>query len=153
MHVDYLADHVEQVLVVAEWPMHDTEALSAAKRAEILTTRLNRRRLPLTLVALSGSAPIGVVSLIPDPDGSTAEGAPWLTDLYVPEELRRQGIGSALVRRAVEEAWEQGHDRLLARPGEYEHFARGLGWEVASGRAGSGGTRVMEIRPTHQRPE
>ncbi|MDH3253609.1 MAG: GNAT family N-acetyltransferase [Acidobacteriota bacterium] len=134
MHIDYLAEHVELVPSIAQWQLgewgHLTDSDSLDARIAMLNDRLNRDRVPLVLVALSGSAPIGTVSLLDNDLAARPQLRPWLAQLFVPEELRRQGIGTALVHRGIEEAWKLDFDHLYSVTWDHESLAKSSGWEL-----------------------
>jgi N-acetylglutamate synthase-like GNAT family acetyltransferase len=56
--------------------------------------------------------------------------SPWLASVYVAAEHRCQGIGSALVRRVVEEAAALDVQRLYLFTPDQERFYARLGWSV-----------------------
>jgi N-acetylglutamate synthase-like GNAT family acetyltransferase len=55
---------------------------------------------------------------------------PWLGGVYVAPDHRRQGIGSALVTRAVDEARKLSVERLYLYTADQERFYARLGWSV-----------------------
>ncbi len=152
MHIDFLAEHLEQVPTLAEWLHGEWGPASGGATLEGWTEELQRRthrdRLPLAWVALSGSAPIGTASLVERDLPGREDLAPWLASLFVPEELRRQGIGTALVRRAVAGAAELGVERLHIYTFSHQDFYAALGWELV-GREDLAGRRasVLAISP------
>ena len=56
--------------------------------------------------------------------------SPWLASVYVAADHRRQGIGSALVRRVAEEAASLGVEALYLFTPDQERFYARLGWTV-----------------------
>jgi GNAT superfamily N-acetyltransferase len=79
---------------------------------------------------LDGAALVGTVSLkIHDMD-SRMHLTPWLAALYVAEERRRQGIGTALVRAIERRAAALGIGRLFLYTPASERFYANLGWAV-----------------------
>ena len=62
--------------------------------------------------------------------GTTWNGTPWLASVYVEVEHRRQGIGSALVRRVAKEAAALDVKALYLFTPDQEHFYSTLGWTV-----------------------
>lgn len=83
---------------------------------------------PTTLVALQGREPVGSISLLEHDLPEWPQYTPWLASLYVRDDMRGLGIGSALVGRLIQEA------DLLAIPalhlfttGLQEWYAR-WGW-------------------------
>ena len=70
-------------------------------------------RLPLSLVALHGGQPLGVVNLVNDDDENRPQWKPWLAGMVVHKAWRGRGVGSVLVRELLE------HARRLAVPRVY----------------------------------
>ena len=100
-------------------------------------------RLPTTFVAFDGGGRsvddvLGSVSLILDDelDGYRDVG-PWLASLYVVPRARERGVGSALVRLAVDNARSLGVARLHLFTAGQERFYADRGWRVV-GRAAAG---------------
>jgi predicted N-acetyltransferase YhbS len=63
---------------------------------------------PLCRVALWQGQVVGVVNLVDSDDDDHPEWAPWLAGMVVAEAWRGQGIGSALVRTLLADAWAMG---------------------------------------------
>ena len=61
------------------------------------------------LVAWEGGEPLGHAHVAWQ---ATTLGVPEIQDVFVPEELREQGIGTALSRAAEQLAQERGHGRI-----------------------------------------
>src|SRR5262245_430576 len=100
----FLADRLDAVEVVAEWLHREWFAGKGCSvretRHEVLQ-RLNRRHLPLALLALEDGRPVGTASLVEDktPDGS-GETA-FLAGVYVEPGRRGRGVGAVLCLRAL----------------------------------------------------
>ena len=133
MHIDFLGEHVELIPQIAAWQFeewgHLTPGDTLEKRVERVQTRSNVDEIPLTLIALSGAVPVGTVSLVENDLPGREDLTPWLANLLVPRELRRQGIGGALVERAMRLAAELGHTQLHLFAWEHLDFYRHRGWE------------------------
>ena len=116
MHIDFLGEHVELIPRIAAWQFeewgHLTPGDSLESRVERLQARSNVDEIPLTLIALSGTVPVGTVAVVESDLPGREDLAPWLANLLVPAELRRQGIGTALLERALGLAAELGHPEL-----------------------------------------
>jgi len=117
MDIRYLADHPDMVPVLAAWIFNEWSYLYPAMTLEdvvrFLRERVNRERLPLTLVAFEAGQPVGTVSLTTYDMETRSDLSHWLTSLYVAEPLRRRRIGSGLVETAELKAAEMGIDRLF----------------------------------------
>lgn len=133
MHIDFLGEHVELIPQIAAWHFeewgHLTPGDTVEKRVALLRERSHVNRIPLTLIALSGTVPVGTVALVEHDLPEREELSPWMANLLVPQRLRRQGIGTALVERAVEQAAQMGHPRLHLFAWEHLDFYRRRGWE------------------------
>jgi GNAT superfamily N-acetyltransferase len=135
----FLADKPDAIPVVAQWYFDEWQRF--LKHESVVETRvalqqyMNRDRLPLMILMVSGSQTIGVAQLkfheladmFPDKEH-------WLGGIYVAPSRRGQGYASALVEHAVTIAADLGiltlHLQSAARDGGL--YAR-LGWEpVAS---------------------
>lgn len=134
MHIDFLAEHVELIPTIAEWLYDEWGDIrpgdSVDRRIEQLEGLLNRDRIPTAVIGLSGAVPVGIACLVEHDLPGREDLAPWLASVVVPPELRRQGIGKALVERVVEIAGELGHDELYLFTFDQEHFYAEMGWQT-----------------------
>jgi predicted N-acetyltransferase YhbS len=102
--IQYLGDHQEVIPVLATW-IHDEWSylypeMTLQDVVSLFRERINKEKLPLTLVAFEAEEPVGTVSLRTF-DMETRRDLPhWLTSLYVVKPWRRRGIGSGLVKTA-----------------------------------------------------
>ena len=132
-HIAYLADNAELMPLLAQW--HHAEwpldsAPSIEDRIELIRNRLGRREMPTTLVAVRDASPLGFVSLVSNNMDSHPELSPWLASLYVLPPLRRQGIGTALVKAILGEAQAlQVRHLYLFTPSQNAFYER-LGWHA-----------------------
>ena len=69
-------------------------------------------RVPLCLVALHEGQLAGVVNLVDNDDDDHPEWHPWLAGMVVAEPFRGRGVGSALVRGLLAQAWALGFERV-----------------------------------------
>jgi len=139
MEIGYLADHQSFIPTLVRWHHAQWSYLRPGDTIEDRTariqTQLGRKQIPTTFVAYEtteGGAEtvIGSASLLVHDLDTRPDLSPWLASVYVAEEHRRQGVGSALVRRAVQEAAELGIERLyLFTPDRAKFYAR-LGWSA-----------------------
>lgn len=98
-----------------------------------LRQRVNKEKIPLTLVAFDAGEPVGTVSLKMFDMETRSDLSHWLTSLYVAKPWRRRRIGSRLVETAEQKAVELEIGKLflfttdVALPGS---FYPKLGWIV-----------------------
>jgi predicted N-acetyltransferase YhbS len=134
IRIEYLADHEVHLEQVAQWQhtqfgyLNPTGALE--QRRDKLRECLQRDRLPLALVALSSSGqPVGSASILPT-TLTHKHFTPWLSSVFVPDEMRGKGIASALSLRAADEVARLGFEELyLFTPYNESMYAR-LGWQT-----------------------
>ncbi len=134
MKIEYLADHQSLIPTLAEWFYAEWSHLHPGKSREdiqhIISLRINRDKVPMTLVALQENELIGSVSLkIYDMD-NRPELTPWLASLYVREDCRGRGIGSKLVTAIEDRSRVLGVKILyLFTPASEAYYAK-RGWQV-----------------------
>ncbi len=137
MEIRYLEENPEVVPVLAAWIFKEWSYLYPEMTLQgvvrFLGERGNRKRLPLTFVAIEAGQPVGTVSLTTFDMETRSDLSYWLTSLYVAEPWRRRRIGSRLVETAETKAAELGISRLFlfttdaALTGSF--YAK-LGWTV-----------------------
>ena len=91
----------------------DKPGATAAGMQARLATADHPDRLPLSLVALHGGQPLGVVNLVDNDDENRPQWKPWLAGMVVHKAWRGRGVGSVLVRELLE------HARRIAVPHVY----------------------------------
>src|SRR5690606_21243267 len=108
--------------------------------------------IPQTLVAVADQQLLGCVSLVSyhllaNNDGVTARQlAPlWLTNLFVQENSREQGLGTLLVEAAVGYAATLDVAEVWLSAAEFTRFYQKRGWEVVR-HARLGGRQVNIMR-------
>jgi GNAT superfamily N-acetyltransferase len=114
-----------------EWYLERDVPYEANLRSYRARARLDR--VPLTLVALRGSLPVGMVSLKENDLWTRRDLNPWLASLLVVEEFRGQGIGRMLIKSLVSRARDLELQRMYlfldSRELErLERFYTSLGW-------------------------
>jgi predicted N-acetyltransferase YhbS len=128
MHIDYLADHMEAVPLLADWHHHEWKESTLESTTAELRSHSGRRQIPTTFVAIDEGRVVGSTSLLVADLVGWEHLTPWVASVFVAPDCRGQGIGAALIARAVEEA------RLLGIPEVYlftaskqTYYSR-LGW-------------------------
>ena len=106
--ITYLDEHVDAIPELAQW--HHAEwfevppNLSVADRIAGFSERARRGSIPTGLVAVIDSRVVGMVCLVACDVPSHCHLTPWLATVLVAPTHRHQGIGTALSRRAADEA-------------------------------------------------
>ena len=132
MRVESIADHLDLVDTIArwhwEWSGHLDPDGSLQSWTEGLRERTKRDAIPTTYVALDIDELLGSVTLVENDMSTRLDLTPWLAGVYVKEERRFQGVGTALVRHAVNKATEMGIERLYLYTHSARPFYEKLGW-------------------------
>ena len=136
LRIEQLAEHPHLIPIIAGWIHSEWWASAAGASVETISSHLQAHlvldQIPLTLVALSGSRPIGTATLVAH-DVGTDEWphlSPWLAALYVLPGCRQRGVGGALVNAAAAKASALGVGLLHLLTTEREQFYAHLGWQV-----------------------
>ena len=134
MHIGYLADHPHWAPTLARWHHLEWGAIlpnwSLADALIELEGHTGRCMIPTTLVAFEDDSPLGSVSLVEEDAPELSDATPWLASLYVVPSRRGEGIGRALVQRAVAEAACLGVRRLHLYTPQHEGYYLALGWHL-----------------------
>jgi predicted N-acetyltransferase YhbS len=149
IEVRYLADCPESARSLAlwlyeEWGRRNPDN-SVEKVEKRLMQRMNRHKVPLTLVALQGSEPVGSASLIIREMETHPQFLHWLGGVYIHHPYRNQGIGSQLVEYAASEAERLGVRELYLYTRHHVSFYSRLGWRPV-GRAHYHGREVLIMK-------
>jgi predicted N-acetyltransferase YhbS len=100
--------------------------------------------MPFALIAHEGGMFLGTVSAIASDLDERPDLAPWLAALWVEEDVRERGIGTALVEEATSAASRAGKTRLyLAIAPRRRPFYEKCGWLVHEERAGPAGLTIL----------
>ena len=122
-HVDALAAaHVEAFgALLPDWTL--------AQAADELRSHTRACAIPSTLLALDEQGGwLGSVSLLQEDHEHIRQYSPWLASLYVRPQARGQGVGAALVARAVADFRAQARKVLPLCPFAAAQFRRHPEW-------------------------
>lgn len=133
MKIDYLSDHLEWIHLLAF--MHQLEMRTASERnfqwsIQRFSERTNRSTLPMALVAVEDTIPVGSVSLLNQQLQSHSHFSPWVASLFVLEQYRNRGIGDQLMREIESTAWSMGYDSLFLFTHTAEEYYTKRDWKT-----------------------
>ncbi len=134
MRIDYLANHVELIpqlaeLLFQEWRDLNDPSDTVELRAKRIADCCGRRSIPMGLVAVEGRQLCGSAFLIAHDMKDRLELTPWLAGVFVLPEMRRCGMGTALVSRVIEEASMMKVGALYLYTSTAAALYARLGWE------------------------
>lgn len=134
----------------AEWSSITPE-LSVADRIAGFEERARRGSVPTGFVALRGGEVAGMACLVDCDIETHGHLTPWLATVLVGPEHRGHGVGSALSRHAMREAWALGFQTLYLFTFDRQPFYERLGWTyreqaMLAGRPGA----IMLCRRPHR---
>lgn len=152
----FLEQKPEFFAQVAQWHHQECERQglksSIALRQQRLVLHVQRSTIPKTLIALHSNQVIGCVSLVNYTYRSSermpkvaSESPVWLSNLFVLENLRHQGIGNALIDAAKNYAQNLDMEELWLSATDYTDYYQKRGWEIVR-RTKLGGRQVNVMR-------
>ena len=149
-----LADCIESVEQIAEWqwsewgPFADDGTLDGLRKR--LSSWTNMRGVPNIFVAFDGEAGLGSVALVAhdmvEPELRFATLNPWLSGLLVNPDMRRRGVGAALVAACERRAALLGFTELYLYTSTAEAFYERLGWQTIAEAAYEGASVAVMRR-------
>ena len=136
MIIDDLANHAHLIPELGRWHQAQWAYLNPGETLEQRIARMQEycepAPIPSTFVALEDGVPLGSAALVAHDMDTHMELSPWLASVFVAPARRRQGIGSAVVRRVVEAAAALDVETLyLCTPDRADFYAT-MGWQVRS---------------------
>lgn len=134
MRIESIADHLDLVETIACWHWdewgHADPSGSLESWTEGLRERTSRDSIPTTYVALEEDGTLlGSVTLVEHDMTTHLDLTPWLAGVFVRPERRNRGVGSALVRHAVQMTAKMGVARLYLYTASARDFYARLGWQ------------------------
>jgi N-acetylglutamate synthase-like GNAT family acetyltransferase len=143
-----LADCPDAIPLLATWVFSEWNAIERIpieKIAAGFANNLNRETIPITFVAVIDRQPAGCVSIDPSDLPNHDHLGPWVASLYVAENFRGSGIGTALLRHAQSFARNLGILSLHLWTSRDTDFFKREGW-VETGRTELSGTPITLMR-------
>ena len=132
MRIDDLKTVPQYLLPLAEWHQAEWQSLnpgqSLQQRIDKMQAYLNDDFIPTTFVASAGQL-LGSAAIVKCDMDIRPQLTPWLASVYVNESKRCQGVGSELVKHVMQQAAEQGIERLYLYTPDQEVFYTKLGWQ------------------------
>jgi N-acetylglutamate synthase-like GNAT family acetyltransferase len=147
----------EHFAQVAAWHHEECERQglqsTLAVRQQRLLLHVQHNALPKTIVALEGERLVGCVSLVNysyRTDSSVLipinSATMWLSNLYVMNEKRQQGIGNLLIEAAKKYSLDLEAKELWLSAAEFTDYYQKRGWEIVrKTRLGGRQVNVMRI--------
>ncbi|MBT8339403.1 MAG: GNAT family N-acetyltransferase [Desulfatitalea sp.] len=119
--------------MLAKWHYRQWGDLTGASNEDnyrdLLLKHTFSQSLPITLLSLNNGILLGSVNVVKLDLEIRPELTPWIAQLYVSEEQRGKGIGTALVETAVDRSSELGFDTLyLYTSGTLPSYYQSIGW-------------------------
>jgi N-acetylglutamate synthase-like GNAT family acetyltransferase len=141
---------------VAQWHHQECEhqglKSTIALRQQRLVLHVQNSAIPKTLIAVHSNQIIGCVSLVNYTYRSSermpkvASASPvWLSNLFVLENFRHQGVGNVLIDAAKNYAQNLDLDELWLSATDYTDYYQKRGWDVVR-RTKLGGRQVNVMR-------
>ncbi len=118
---EFLGDAADRVWNA--WWRQDGHELDFIKG--LFEENLTAETTPVALIAHDGAEFLGTASLIDSDMEARPQYTPWVAALWVDEKQRSFGIGSALIKAAIEKAREQGFPEvyLCAEADKHDYYA------------------------------
>ncbi len=130
LRVEYLPDNEAIISTLAKWHNGMWPHGSVEYRKMHLRSQVGSRGIPTTFVAISGETLLGSASLVPQDLKVRQELSPWMATVFVGLKYRKQGAGSAMVKRVVKEAARLKTEALYLFTPDKEKFYLSLGWSL-----------------------
>jgi GNAT superfamily N-acetyltransferase len=130
-----LGDRISWLPTLASWHYSQWGPLTGADSLEGYIAFLRKaaasRTVPSVLIAIADGTLLGSVTLVASDLPLRHDLTPWLAQLFVEPSRRRDGLGAALVRAALQRAQQHGYTRVyLYTSGTLPEYYRRLGWRV-----------------------
>lgn len=141
---------------VAAWHHQECERQglksSLALRQQRLQLHIQGEAIPQTLVAVADKYILGCVSLVnyhsntQQKNNGKHSSPVWLSNLFVLEQHRQQGVGNLLIDNAVNYVRAMAMQELWLSAAEYTEFYQKRGWQISRRtRLGGRGVNIMRL--------
>jgi GNAT superfamily N-acetyltransferase len=133
IEIKFLVDCPEAIPTLALWVFEQWgqqyKMASVDVQLELFADRVNRNKIPLSMVAFLDSRPVGTASLKTREMTTHTHLPYWLAAVYVDEQFRSKGIGTELILHATDKARDLGVETLYLHTSEQVGLYAHLGWE------------------------
>jgi GNAT superfamily N-acetyltransferase len=134
IEITFLADYPEVIPTLvhwfrAQWPEYYA-GRTLADIAQDFYLEAQRSGLPVRLVAFADGELAGTITLREQAASTLPEYHPGLGGLFVGEQYRGRGIGTALVKAGTDVAREQGYKKVYATTVTARGILERLGWKL-----------------------
>jgi GNAT superfamily N-acetyltransferase len=132
--IEYVNDHPEAIKTIAKWHYDRWQNIlpnfTLDTYAEYLASHYKRGGIPTLFTAVSEGKVIGTAALEDDDMDTHPALSPWLANVYVDGNYRKQGVGETLVHRVIKEAGSAGVKKLYLFTPDREHYFGRFGWRT-----------------------
>ena len=134
LRIDYLANHPEHIITLAQWQQqqwHDiSPQLNTEKRIAFMSTHTNKAHVPVTVIALNNHHLMGSASLIEDDMEDRPQYTPWVASVYTAPAYRKQGAATALLSELIQQASSLKLAQIYLFTPDQTDFYKQRGWQV-----------------------
>lgn len=130
--IHYLADVQKLIPVCASWAYGQWGCQSGGTLEHSISRfskGAQKGRLPLTLVAMAGDKPVGMVSLWASDYEKRRDLCPWLASLFVHPFYRRNKVASGLIQAIETEAKNLGYRHCFLVTEEARNLYEKFEWQ------------------------
>jgi GNAT superfamily N-acetyltransferase len=132
--IGFLNDYPDDIKTVAKWHYDRWQNIlpdfTLDSYTEFLFSHYRRGGIPTMFAAIENNLVIGTAALDDDDMDSHPNLSPWLVSLYVDIKYRKQGVGSALINRVIDEARSSGVKNLYLFTPDREFYLGRFGWKL-----------------------
>lgn len=132
MNIIDLRFEQDYIQTLAEWHHREWAHLnpggSVPQRIEKMRAYLGEALIPSMFVGKEGDTLLGSAAIVSNDMDTRMELSPWLASVYVAEDYRCRGIGTALVKHVVKLAQQAGYPNLYLFTPNQGRFYQAMGW-------------------------